>query len=82
MGFPVSEAYSLPTNAKFLVVSVKANLCEKTSDAIRILLENVQFTISRDATVRTTFGYSVKREVLASGVASDPEANQGMEDRS
>ena len=27
MGFPVSEAYSLPTNAKSLVGSVKANLC-------------------------------------------------------
>ena len=27
MGFPVSEAYSLPTNAKCLVGSVMANLC-------------------------------------------------------
>ena len=27
MGFPVSEAYSLPMNAKFLVASVMANLC-------------------------------------------------------
>ena len=27
MGFPVSEAYSLPTNPKFLVGSVMANLC-------------------------------------------------------
>ena len=27
MGFPVSEAYSLPTNAKSLVGSVMANLC-------------------------------------------------------
>ena len=27
MGFPVSEAYSLPVNAKFLVESVMANLC-------------------------------------------------------
>ena len=29
MGFPVSEAYSLPMNAKSLVRSVMANLCEK-----------------------------------------------------
>ena len=27
MGFPVSEAYSLPMNAKSLVSSVMANLC-------------------------------------------------------
>ena len=27
MGFPVSEAYSLPMNAKSLVRSVMANLC-------------------------------------------------------
>ena len=27
MGFPVSEAYSLPVNAKSLVGSVMANLC-------------------------------------------------------
>ena len=27
MGFPVKEAYSLPTNAKSLVGSVMANLC-------------------------------------------------------
>ena len=27
MGFPVSEAYSLPVNAKSLVRSVMANLC-------------------------------------------------------
>ena len=42
----------------------------------------VQFTISRDARVRAPFGDSVKRGVSARGVASDPEANQGMEDRS
>ena len=27
MGFPVSEAYSLPMNAKFLLRSVMSNLC-------------------------------------------------------
>ena len=27
MGFPVSEAYNLPTNAKFVLGSVIANLC-------------------------------------------------------
>ena len=27
MGFPVSEAYNLPTNAKFVLGSVMANLC-------------------------------------------------------
>ena len=27
MGFPMSETYNLPTNAKFVVGSVMANLC-------------------------------------------------------
>ena len=27
VGFPVSEAYNLPTNAKFVLGSVMANLC-------------------------------------------------------
>ena len=27
MGFPVSEVYSLPMNAKFLVISIMANFC-------------------------------------------------------
>ena len=50
--------------------------------ALGLFLEDVPFTISRDAGVRTPFGDSVKREVLARSVANDPEAHQGIEDRS
>ena len=54
----------------------------KCSDGIGIFLEDVPFTISRDAVVRTPFGASVKRGVLARSVANDPEVHQGMEGRS
>ena len=54
----------------------------KCSDGIRIFFEDVKFTISRDTGVQTPFGDSVKRVVLARSVANDPEAHQGMKDRS
>ena len=60
----------------------RSNLCLhncKFSDGIKILFEDVQFTISRDAGVRPPFGDSVKRGVLARSVANDPEAYQWME---
>ena len=54
----------------------------KYSDGLGSLFEDVQFTISRDARVRAPFGEAVKRGVLARSVTNDPEAQQGMEDRS
>ena len=59
-----------------LEASGERNLC-KCSDGIGISLEVVQFTIS---SVRTLFGDSVKRGVLARSVANDTEAHQRMED--
>ena len=49
----------------------------KKSDGIGILFEDVQFTISSDARVRTSLGDGVKRRVLARSVTNDPEAHQG-----
>ena len=54
----------------------------KCSNGIGIFLQDVQFTISRDTGVLAPFGDSVKRIVLARSVLNDPEAHQGMEDRS
>ena len=39
MGFPVSEAYSLPTNAKSLVGSVMANLCRSHYPFYMVMVE-------------------------------------------
>ena len=56
--------------------------CYASIDGIGFLFEDVQLTTSRDARVRAPFGDGVKPGVLVRSVTNDPEAHQGMEDRS
>ena len=54
-------------------------LCEhhcEHSDGIGVLLEDVQFAITGDARIRTPFGDSVERGVMAWSVTYGPETHQ------